>query len=64
MNRRNPTRIELKLDDLNEFDNAKKEAGNESTPMATTAETSTGVTTTPVINKPLTRQSIGVLRTP
>lgn len=64
MNRRNPTRIELKLDDLNEFEIAKKEVVNESvqtTPMNET--TSSEVEKAPATNKPLTRQSIG-LRTP
>ena len=48
MNRRNPSRIELKLDDLSEFDNAKKEledskgakdvsVGTEQVPVTTTS---------------------------
>lgn len=63
MNRRNPTRIELKLDDLNEFEIAKKEVVNESVQTTPMNETPSEVASTPTTNKPLTRQSIG-LRTP
>lgn len=62
MNRRNPTRIELKLDDLNEFESAKKELETVEAPNATVDETPMETSSTPVSNKPLTRQSI-VLRT-
>lgn len=62
MNRRNPTRIELKLDDLNEFESAKKELETVEAPKATVNETPMETSSTPASNKPLTRQSI-VLRT-